>query len=97
MDFIASVPRRLVRITGEPNSGWSAADPDDLNAVEMEFDFFVTSDGDANYLLVYESIDGRYCADTWHETVEEAKRCAKEAFGLEFEEWSDASAKTKAG
>jgi hypothetical protein len=88
MDFIASVSKRLVRIAGEPNSGWSAADPDDLNAAELEFNFFVTSDGGSNYLLVYRSVDARYSADTWHETIEDAMACANEAFGIEFDEWS---------
>lgn len=89
MSAIASIPRRTVRITGEPNSGWSGADPDDLNAVEVEFCFEVTSDGNRNYLLVYQSVDGRYAADTWHESVEEALACARDSFGIEEDEWSN--------
>jgi hypothetical protein len=88
LDFIASVSNRLVRISGEPNSGWSAADPDDLNSFEVEFDFFVTSDGNKNFLLVYESLDRRYCADSWHPTIEEAIVCAQESFGVEPSEWA---------
>jgi hypothetical protein len=89
MSAIASIPRRTVRIAGEPNSGWSGADPDDLNAVEVEFSFKVTSDGNRNYLLIYQSIDGMYAADTWHESVEEALASARDSFGIEEDEWSN--------
>ena len=89
MSAITSIPKRIVRIAGEPNKGWSGADPDDLNAVEVEFSFKVTSDGNRNYLLVYQSIDGKFAADTWHETVEEALACARDSFGIEEDEWSN--------
>lgn len=88
MSPITSIPKCIVRISGEPNSGWSGADLDDLNAVEMEFNFAITSDGNKNFLLVYHSADGRYAADSWHETVEEALDCAKASFGIEPSEWS---------
>lgn len=91
MDFVASASKRLVRITGEPNSGWSAADPDDLNAREVEFDFRVTSDGNQNYLLIYESSDRQYCADSWHETIDQAIACAQALFGIEPGEWTRAA------
>ncbi len=87
MTAIASVAGRTVRIAGEPNSGWSAADPDDLSATEVEFTFRITSDGNANYLLLYESSDKRYSADTWHETVDEAMVVARQSFGIEPDEW----------
>jgi hypothetical protein len=87
MSAIALIPRRTVRIAGEPNSGWSGADPDDLNALEVEFSFKVTSDGNRNYLLVYQSIDGSYAADTWHESVEDALVWARDSFGIEEDEW----------
>jgi hypothetical protein len=88
MAALLSVTRRSVRIAGEPNSGWSAADPDDLNAVDVEFSFCITSDGNANYLLLYESSDKRYCADTWHPTVDEAIAVAQQSFGIEPDEWA---------
>jgi hypothetical protein len=88
MSAIASIPKRTVRVSGEPNSGWSSADPDDLNAIELEFSFAVTSDGNENYLLVYQSADGKYASDSWHETVGEALACANETFGIELNEWS---------
>jgi hypothetical protein len=73
---------------GEPHSGWGGADPEDPSAIEVEFSFAVTTDGNQNYLLVYHSTDGKYAADSWHETVEEALECAQESFGIVANEWS---------
>jgi len=87
MEALLSIARRSVRIAGEPNSGWSAADPDDLNAIDVEFSFRITGDGNANYLLLYESSDKRYFADTWHQTVDEAIAVANQSFGIEPDEW----------
>lgn len=82
-----TVRSRVVAIAGDPTRGWAAADPDDLSAMEVPFDFSITSDGNANFLLVYRSVDGQYAADTWHETIEEAVSCASRTFGIEPSEW----------
>jgi len=87
MKLYATIARRLVRILGHPNSGWSPADVDDDNATELEFLFEITDDGSKNYLLVYRSLDGRYAADSWHETMEEALVCAEESYGITRSEW----------
>jgi hypothetical protein len=87
MQSYASIARRVVRVLGHPNSGWSRADLDDDNALELEFRFEVTDDGNSNFLLVYQSVDGRYAADSWHETLEEALACAEEEYGVAESEW----------
>jgi hypothetical protein len=87
MKTYATVARRVVRILEHPNSGWSPADPDDDNALDIEFRFEVTDDGRKNFLLVYQSLDGRYAADSWHETVDEAFACAEDAYGIALSEW----------
>ncbi|MGM9485888.1 hypothetical protein [Ideonella sp. YS5] len=84
MKSYATIARRVVRILGHPNSGWSPADLDDDNALELEFQFEITDDGNKNFLLVYRSLDGRYAADSWHETLE---TCAEESFGITQSEW----------
>lgn len=81
-----------MRILGHPNSGWSAADPDDDNALALEFRFEITDDGNKNFLLVYQSVDGRYAADSWHEIVDEAIARAEESFGIAPSEWAVPSA-----
>jgi hypothetical protein len=88
MCIFASIEARLVRITGWPKSGWRAADDDDPSAREMPFRFAVTDDGGGHFLLVYHSLDGVYCADTWHESLADAFATAKEQFGIERDEWS---------
>lgn len=87
MKSYATVARRVVRILEHPNSGWSPADPDDDNALEVEFRFEITDDGNKNFLLVYQSLDGRHAADAWHETVEAAMAGAEESFGVAPSEW----------
>jgi len=76
-----------VVIAGDPARGWGPADPDDLCAVDVPFNFDISSDGNANSLLVYSSVDGKYAADNWHETMEEAVSFASEVFGIKASEW----------
>jgi len=84
---LRTVLSRVVAIAGDPTRGWGPADPDDLSATEVPFNFVITSDGNANFLLLYGSTDGKYAADTWHETIEEAVTCAQQTFGVEPGEW----------
>ena len=89
MKTFAHIPSRLVTIAGHPNSGWSSADEGTPGSFELEFSFQVTDDGGGNYLLVYASLDGRYAADTWHETLDSALAEAEEQFSIERSEWSN--------
>lgn len=87
MKSYANIPRRAVRILGHPNSGWSPADLDDDNALEVEFRFEITDDGNKNFMLVYQSLDSRYSADEWHGTMEEAFASAEKSYGITQSEW----------
>ena len=87
MPTFASIPERPTRITGFPHSSWRAADADDPASKVLPFRFAITDDGNANFLLCYHSLDGVFCADTWHETLEEAFAVAQEAFGITRSEW----------
>ena len=88
MPIYAKIPSRNLLIAVHPGGGWSAADDGTPGSSEVEFRFEVTDDGGGNFLLVYSSIDGRFAADTWHETLDAALACAAEAFGIEPDEWS---------
>jgi hypothetical protein len=88
----AAIACRLVRISGFAHSGWAAADLTDPHSFELDFRFSIVDDGNANYLLTYSSLDGRYAADTWHETLEEAFLVAHEVFGIQPNEWSPSGA-----
>ena len=92
MKTYAAIACRRVRIAGHPHSGWSSADPGDPHSFELDFRFSVIDDGNANYLLTYSSLDNRYAADTWHETLEEALFVAEEVFGIKRNEWAATSA-----
>jgi hypothetical protein len=88
MHTYATLTRRRVLIAGEPHSGWSPAAADDPQAKVLEFAFAVTDDGAGSYLLACHSLDRRYAADSWHETLRDAFQCAHESFGIGHGEWS---------
>jgi hypothetical protein len=88
MKSFATIASRMIRIIGHPNGGWSPAEPDDDTAVGLEFRFEITDDGNKNFLLVHQSLDGRYATDSWHETLEEAYAWAEASYGIERSEWS---------
>ena len=88
MPTYASIPRRSVLIALHPGGGWSFADEGTPGSFEIEFRFDITDDGGGNYLLVCSSIDGRFAADTWHETLPGAYVSAADGFGISAHEWS---------
>lgn len=88
MQTFAHIPTRTILIAGHPNSGWSGCDEGTPGSFELEFAFRITSDGAKGYLLVYSSLDGRFAADTWHQSIEEAYVAANEQFGIEQAEWT---------
>jgi hypothetical protein len=88
MRIYASIECRRVRIVGRPHSVWRAGSEFDPEAQETFFRFVVTDDGGDNFLLVCESLDGSYCADTWHATFADAVATAEAQFGVRPDEWS---------
>ena len=87
MSIYASIPERPTCITGWPHSGWRAGDADDPASKVLPFRFDITDDGAGNFLLAYHSLDRVYCADSWHETLEEAFAAAQECYGVAHSEW----------
>lgn len=87
MTIFASIPERLTRITGWPNSGWRATDAADPSSKVLPFHFEITDDGNGSFLLAYHSLDEVFRADTWHETLEEAFVAAEECFDIARAEW----------
>lgn len=49
-------------------------------------------DADGGFLLVRYSASGEFAGDTWHATVDEAKRQALVEFQIEPSEWKEAEA-----
>ena len=84
-----SIPRRTLLIAMHPGGEWSCADDGTPGSFETDFRFDITDDGGGHCLLVYSSLDGRFAADSWHETPDAAKAAAAEAFGIEADEWSN--------
>jgi len=83
----ASIHNRQTWIIGWPQGGWRGAAAFEPSARLLPFRFEVQDDGTGGYLLVYESMDGVYAADTWHETLIEAFAVAEDIFGVRLDEW----------
>lgn len=88
MTTYASIAGRPTRITGWPHSGWRMADADGPAGKVLPFRFEITDDGGGHFLLISESLDGVFCADTWHESLEEAFAAARDCFGIGRSEWA---------
>ncbi len=90
MRVIARIEGRKVRLGGDVHSGWlpaGAATPLPTAVRELEFTLEITDDGGSGFLLIYESSDGSYCNDNWHQTVDQAIADAEESFGVTKDEW----------
>jgi hypothetical protein len=96
----ATVLSHALTVEGHPHSGWTCAAPLTADSQQLEFTFSVQDDGGGNFLLVYSSLDGRFAADTWHETLADAFACAESEFGVKSTEWvtvSDKDSESKRG
>jgi hypothetical protein len=49
-------------------------------------DFSIESDG-MNYFLVSNAQDKSFCWDSWHQSLEDAERCAADQYGIRPEQW----------
>ena len=86
---VASVPSLKIRVGGNMHEGWlplGASAPQPLAARETDLRVEVQFDG-SGYLLCYESVDGALFGDTWHATLDAAKRAAEEDFGVKPHDW----------
>ena len=78
----------VVSIRGFANV-WKVAESSDPPAKVQErtVDLEIQGNEAEGYHLIM-SPDGCFTADTWHESVEDAKDTAKEAFGVGLDEWT---------
>ncbi len=78
----------VVSIRGFANV-WKVAESSDPPAKVQERTVELEIQGNEaeGYHLIM-SPDGCFTADTWHESVEDAKDTAKEAFGVGLDEWT---------
>ena len=78
----------VVPIRGSGNA-WSVAGPSDppSRVQDREVVLEIQGDGANGYHLVM-SPAGCFTADTWHESIADAKETAAEAFGVSANSWS---------
>jgi hypothetical protein len=88
-----------VVVGGTQQSGWLPAGagrllPEPIRAVRMSLEI---DDDAGGYLLCCSSKDASLYADTWHETLAQAKWAAQEDFGVQDHEWVPAQLAVPAG
>ena len=78
----------VVPIRGSGNA-WKVAEPSDPPARVQEREVVLEIQGDAtNGFHLVMSPAGCFTADTWHESVEDAKAAATEVFGVASDGWT---------
>lgn len=89
MKLIEQVIGRVVELGGEMANGWlpaNAATPLPTQPRQLIFDVRIL-EGRAEFILEWQSADGEYSNDSWHERIEEAEAEARERFGIAPSEW----------
>lgn len=92
MRRLLRVEGRPLRLGGQPHRGWlppGAAQPLPTPTRSVLIDLVIEAD-DSGCLLVVEAQDGSIAADTWHASLDEAKRAALAWFGVESDDWTSA-------
>lgn len=91
MKLIEQVIGKAVEFGGEKANGWlpsNATTPLATQPRQSVFDVRIL-EGDAEFILEWQSADGDYSNDSWHATIEEAKSEAREQFGIAASEWRE--------
>ena len=80
--------KMVVLICGTSNA-WKVAEPSDPAAAVQEREVLLEIQGDPKngYQLIM-SPKGCFTADSWHETIDDAKEDAQELFGVHLQSWS---------
>jgi len=89
--IVKQILGRKVSFGGEKHSGWLphgavTPKPTPVELVELNLRIEKTSDGEG-YFLIWEDQSGRYCGDTWHQTVDDAVEAAESYFQIVADEW----------
>jgi hypothetical protein len=90
MKVYSQIRKRRLRVGGEQHTGWKlelASTPLHSPVRDLDFEFQIKDDGNANFLLCYSSLDGSLYGDTWHQTFAEAAEVALVEFGIQTHEW----------
>jgi hypothetical protein len=91
MKIFAEIPSVKVCIGGEPHTGWlpsGVAEPLPTPVRELDLKLTIFDNEGDGCVFEWESADGTYRGDTWHQTLEEAKRAARDWFGIAENAWT---------
>lgn len=90
MKVFATIPKRRARVAGFKHSGWRVVNDSTLLSPyvrDVDFIIRITEDGANGFLFDYRSIDGEFCADSSHRTINEAFELASELFSVSASDW----------
>ncbi len=93
MPVIRSLRGLVLRVPGEPYSGWlppgSAPTPGTATKdVELDLEIDTMEPPQSGFLLICSSSDPEFNGDTWHETLELAVQQAEYQYGVVASEWT---------
>ena len=91
MKIVKEIIGKPIEFGGEEHQGWlplNASLPKATTIENTTIDIQIIEEA-GGYLLVWQSQSGSKAGDTWHETIDEAERQAKNQFGAEEWEWQN--------
>ena len=91
MRAVQQVVGKVVELSEGTSVGWlpsNAAPPQPTRPKRLLLDICIL-EGDGEYILEWHSANGDFSNDSWHATIEDAKREAMDQFGIEASEWRE--------
>jgi len=89
MKPVAQVKRWPHTFGGNKHEGWlpkNVPSPPPTPMTPVVLDLQILSDGDG-FILEWNARDHSRCGDTWHQTIDDAKRQAEDYFGVPRDRW----------
>jgi len=90
MKLVKQIIGKEIQFGGQEHEGWlppNASLPKATSVEKTKIDIRIIEEG--GYILEWQSQSGSKVGDTWHESVEEAEKQAKNQFGAEGWEGED--------
>ena len=89
LTIVKRISSHHVMVGGEEHFGWlpeGATAPLATPVRDVAFNIEIQFDG-SGYVLQFLSEAGDIAGDTWHQTLEDAERAAREDFGVRNDQW----------
>ena len=87
MSDVFDLPQHMLRIVGQPHSGWRLAQDGEDDVKVLAFHFRIIANGAGSAVLAFASLDGHYEADRTYENVPSALAAAEDLFDIDPKAW----------